>query len=80
MPSVTGRGSFFLRPLFDAVVHPFATFHLGAFLGVTLPAALFSSHQIAKAADSTGVTGRCPVSVLHTLLDLPPLPLEEPFL
>ena len=59
MPSVTGRGSFLLRPLFDAVVHPLATFHLGAFLGVTLPAGFFrSSHQIEKAAISTGVQGR----------------------
>ena len=58
-PFGAGRGSFLLRPLFDAVVHPFATLHLGAFLGVTLPAGLLrSSHQIAKAADSTGVTGR----------------------
>ena len=55
----SGTISFLLTAFFDAVVHPFATFHLGAFLGVTLPAGfLRSSHQIANAADSTGVTGR----------------------
>ena len=57
--SATGKVSLLLTALFDAVVHPLATFHLGAFLGVTLPAGfLRSSHQIEKAAISTGVQGR----------------------
>ncbi len=53
-----GTSSFLLTALLDAVVDGLAAFFLGAALFVTFPAGFFGGHQIAKAADSTGVTGR----------------------
>ena len=55
-----GRISLLLAfsPFFDAVVDGFAAFLFGATLFVALPAGFLRSHQSAKAADSTGVTGR----------------------
>jgi hypothetical protein len=50
--------SFFLRAFFDAVVDGLSAFLLGATLFVAFPAGLFGSHQIPKAAISTGVAGR----------------------
>ncbi len=74
--------SFFLAfgAFLDAVVDGLTAFLFGATLFVAAPACFFGRHQIAKAADSTGVTGRWPVSVLQTLLPFLPLPLEEDFL
>ena len=55
-----GRISLLLAfsPFLHAVVDGFAAFLFGATLLVALPASFFGSHQSAKAADSTGVTGR----------------------
>ena len=78
---VTGTVSFFLAAFFDAVVDGLtALAFLRATLFVALPAGFFGGHQIAKAAISTGVAGRWPLSVLQTLLPFLPLPLEELFL
>ena len=69
-----------LTALLHAVIDGFAAFLLRATLFVAFPAGFFGGHQIEKAAASTGVTGRCPVSVLQTLLPfLVPLPFPLPF-
>ena len=47
-----------LTALLYAVVDGLTAFLFGATLFVALPTGFLSSHQIAKAAASTGVTGR----------------------
>ncbi len=55
---VPGASSFLLTALLYAVVDGLAALFLGATLFVALPAGLLGSHQIPKAAISTGVAGR----------------------
>ncbi len=76
---VTGTVSLLLAALFDAVVDGLTAFaFFRATLFVAFPAGFFGGHQSANAADSTGVTGRWPLSVLQTLLPfLVPLPLGD---
>ena len=72
--------SLFLAAFLDAVVDGLTAFLLHPTLLVAGPAGgfLFSCHQTEKAAISTGVAGRCPLSVLQTLLPfLVPLPLGD---
>ncbi len=55
---VTGKVSLLLTALLYAVVDGLTAFLLGAFFLVPRPARRFASHQIPKAAISTGVAGR----------------------